>query len=85
MDELNTLSTPAPRKMLPVFVAAALLVVLALAVALWFYHPYFKAQRAIEAGEERRDILNTLPENPRAKNLTLEERQALLSGLESDQ
>lgn len=52
---------------------------------LWFYHPYFKAQRATNEGEVRRAILNTLPENPRAKDLTFEEREQLLKGLEVPQ
>lgn len=53
------------------------------AVLIWFYHPYFKDQRALNEGETKRAILNTLPENPRAKDLTFEEREQLLGGLDS--
>ena len=61
----------------------ALVALAVCAVLVWLYHPYFIEQRVVQEGEERRAILNTLPENPRAKDLTFEDRQQLLSGLES--
>lgn len=75
---------PTPKKKhLVLFLAVLALCGLVVAGALlWFYHPYFKAQRAVNEGEARRAILNALPENPAAKNLTFEEREQLLKGLE---
>lgn len=85
MDELSTQPIPQPKRtLILVIVGIAILVAIAAAVAMWFYHPYFKTQRMVQEGEERRAILNTLPENPRAKDLTFEERQSLLSGLEAN-
>lgn len=85
MDVLPTYPEAlAPKKkhlMLVVTIVALSGLVIA-GVLLWLYHPYFKAQRVIQEGEERRAILNTLPENPAAKNLTFEEREQLLKGLE---
>lgn len=73
----------ASRKRLLLIVAIAAFVgLMVAAVLLWLYHPYFKELRVVQEGEERRAILNTLPENPRAKDLTFEERQQLLLNLE---
>lgn len=84
MDVLPTYPEAlAPKKkhlMLIVTIVALCGLVIA-GVLLWLYHPYFKAQRAVSEGEARRAILNTLPENPAAKNLTFEEREQLLKGL----
>lgn len=61
----------------------ALIGLIAAAVLVWLYHPYFKEMRVVQEGEERRAILNTLPENPRAKDLSFEEREQLLVNLEA--
>jgi len=88
MDEPTTTpvqeASASIKKKLPIYaLIVALLVTAALAAAaLWHYHPYFKEQRAVQEGEERQAILNSLPENPAAKDLTFEEREAILSGLE---
>lgn len=84
-----TQPVPAPeegasrKRLLLIVVIAALVGLVAAAVLLWLYHPYFKEMRVVQEGEERRAILNTLPENPRAKDLTFEERQQLLLNLEA--
>lgn len=84
---MDTLNQPAPshfgmnKKTLVLI--AVLVMLVAAAVLVWLYHPYFKELRVVQEGEERRAILNTLPENPRAKDLTFEERQQLLTNLEA--
>lgn len=88
MDVLPTYPealVPKKKHLILVLTILALCGLVAAGVLLWLYHPYFKAQRAVEEGETRRAILNTLPENPAAKNLTFEEREQLLKGLEAAQ
>lgn len=88
MDVIPTYpEAPAPKKkhLILILTILALCGLVVAGVLLWVYHPYFKAQRAVSEGEARREILNTLPENPRAKDLTFEERQQLLMGLEAPQ
>jgi len=88
MDTLSTQTeAPAPvkKRLVLVLTVLGILGLILAAVLVWLYHPYFKAQRAVSEGEQRRAILNTLPENPEAKNLTFEEREQLLKGIEKPQ
>jgi len=83
---MNTLpnhpeATPSKSRLILILTILGLCVLVIAGVLAWLYHPYFEEQRAVEVGEERRAVLNTLPENPRTMDLTFEDREQLLQNL----